>query len=79
MWQFENFKNSRWRTTAILKIIISSYFNKTSSDFDEILYTTAECDSNEMYYNYYYKSYSKLPTSPKPEILKFSMADGRDI
>jgi len=32
----------RWRTAAILKIDISPYLSKKSSDFDEILYTTAD-------------------------------------
>jgi len=42
-----NFKNSRWRTAAILKLIKSPYLNEKSSDFDEI-YTTAhlELDSH---------------------------------
>ena len=29
----------RWRTAAILKIVISPYLSEKSSDFDEILYT----------------------------------------
>jgi len=32
----------RWRTTAILKIVISPYLSEKSSDFDEILYTAAD-------------------------------------
>ena len=32
----------RWRTAAILKIVISLYFSEKSSDFDEILYTAAD-------------------------------------
>ena len=31
----------RWRTAAILKIVISPYLSEKSSDFDEILYTAA--------------------------------------
>jgi len=34
------FKNSRWRTAAILKIVKSPYLSEKSSDFDEIWYTT---------------------------------------
>ena len=32
----------RWRTAAILKIVISPYLSEKSSDFDEILYTAAD-------------------------------------
>jgi len=31
----------RWRTAAILKIVISPYLSEKSSDFDEIVYTAA--------------------------------------
>jgi len=31
----------RWRTAAILKIVIPPYLSEKSSDFDEILYTAA--------------------------------------
>jgi len=37
----------RWRTAAILKIIISPYLSKKSSDFDEILYTAADFELDE--------------------------------
>jgi len=37
----------RWRTAAILKIVISPYLNEKSSDFDEILYTTADVELGE--------------------------------
>jgi len=42
-----NFKNSRWRSAAILKLIKLPYLNEKLSDFDEI-YTTAhlELDSH---------------------------------
>jgi len=43
----ENFKNSRWRTAAILKIVISPYLGEKSSDFDEILYTAADFELDE--------------------------------
>jgi len=37
-----NFENPRWRTAAILKIIISPYLSENSSDFNEIWYTTSD-------------------------------------
>jgi len=37
----------RWRTAAILKIDISTYLSKKSSDFHEILYTTADFELDE--------------------------------
>jgi len=37
-----HFQNSRWRTVAILKIVLSPYLGEKSSDFDEILYTAAD-------------------------------------
>ena len=38
---------SRWRTAAILKIDISPYLSKKSSDFDEILYAVADFELDE--------------------------------
>jgi len=43
----ENFQNSRWRTAAILKIVISPYLSEKSSDFDQILYTAADFELDE--------------------------------
>jgi len=37
----------RWRTAAILKIIISPYLSQKSSDFDEIFYTAAGFELDE--------------------------------
>ena len=37
----------RWRTAAILKIIISPYLSEKSSDFHEILYTAADFEQDE--------------------------------
>jgi len=37
----------RWRTAAILKIGISTYLSKKSSDFHEILYTAAGFELDE--------------------------------
>jgi len=42
-----SFENSNWRTTAILKIVLSPYFSEMSSDFDEILYFVADWVYNE--------------------------------
>jgi len=38
---------SRWRTAAILKIDISPYLSKKSSNFDEILYTATDFELDE--------------------------------
>jgi len=40
-------QNSRWRTAAILKIVISPYLSEKSSDFEEILYTAADFEHDE--------------------------------
>jgi len=37
----------RWRTVAILKIVISPYLSEKSSDFDEILYIAADFELDE--------------------------------
>jgi len=37
----------RWRTAAILKIVISPYLSEKSSAFDEILYTAADFELDE--------------------------------
>jgi len=37
----------RWRTAVILKVDISPYLRKKSSDFDEILYTAADFELDE--------------------------------
>jgi len=37
----------RWRTAAILKIVISPYLSEKSCDFDEILYTAADFELDE--------------------------------
>jgi len=37
----------RWRTAAILKIVISPYYSAKSSDFHEILYTAADYELDE--------------------------------
>ena len=37
----------RWRTAAILKIVISPYLSEKSSNFDEILYAAADFELDE--------------------------------
>jgi len=37
----------RWRTAAILKVVISPYLSEKSSDFDEMLYTAADFELDE--------------------------------
>jgi len=39
----------RWRTAAILKIVISPYLKEKSSDFHEILYTAADFELDEFH------------------------------
>jgi len=36
MTKVPDFENSRWRTAAILKMVLSLYLSRESSDFDEI-------------------------------------------
>jgi len=37
----------RWRTAAILKIVISPYLSEKSSAFDEVLYTADDFELDE--------------------------------
>jgi len=37
----------KWRTAAILKIVISPYLSEKLSDFDEFLYTAADLEMGE--------------------------------
>ena len=41
----------RWRTAAILKIVISPYLSEKSSDFDEILYAAADFELDKRHVN----------------------------
>jgi len=43
MTKIPNFENSRWRTVAILKIVLSLYLSRKSSDFNDIWYVDADC------------------------------------
>ena len=45
MTKIPNFEHSRWRTAAILKIVLSLYLSGKSSDFNEIWYADADYDS----------------------------------
>jgi len=44
MTKSANFRNPRWLTAAILKIVKSPYLSEKSSDFDEIRYTIANVE-----------------------------------
>jgi len=65
MTKKQNFENSRWRTAAILKIVLSLYLSRKSSDFNEIWYADADCAS---------KVVNKIS-----KFCKLKMADGRHI
>ena len=43
MTKIPNVENSRWRTAAILKIVLSLYLNRKTSDFNEIWCVDADC------------------------------------
>ena len=45
MTKILNFENSRWRTAAILKIVLSLYLSRKSSDFNEIWCANTNVDS----------------------------------
>ena len=70
MTKIPNFENSRWRTAAILKIVLSPYLSRKSSDFNEVWYTDADYDSKVGLTKYQNFSNSKC---------QFKMADGRHI
>jgi len=42
--KMSNFENPTWRTAAILKIVIASYFSGESSEFDEVRYADANLE-----------------------------------
>ena len=42
MTEIPNFENSRWRMAAILKMVLSLYFSRKSSDLNEIWYADAD-------------------------------------
>jgi len=50
----------RWRTSAILKIIIWPYLSEKSSDFDEILYTAADIELDERHVALAYLSWDQM-------------------
>jgi len=45
--KMSNFENPTWRTAAILKIVISPYLSRESSEFDEICYVDANFDQGD--------------------------------
>jgi len=53
MTKIPNFENSRWRTAAILKIALSLYLSRKSSDFNEIWCADADCVSKVGYLTKY--------------------------
>src|SRR5262252_1536185 len=55
MTKIPNFETSRWRTAAILKIVLSLYLSRKSSDFNEIWYA----DGGESAFTYYGSSFSQ--------------------
>jgi len=55
MTKIPNFENSRWRTVAILKIVLSLYLSRKSSDFNEIWCADADFDSKVDYLTKYQK------------------------
>ena len=67
MTKIPNFVNSRWRTAAILKIVLSLYLSQKSSDFNEIWSADVDYDSKIGFLTKCQKNF------------KFKMADGRHI
>ena len=68
MTKIANFENSRWRMAAILKIVLSLYLSRKSSDFNEIWYADADLDSKV-----------GLLLNKIPKFFKLKMAAGRHI
>ena len=56
MTKIPNFENARWRTAAILKIVLSLCLSRKSSDFNEIWYVDADCASKVGYLTKYKKN-----------------------
>ena len=55
MTTMPNFETSRWRPAAILKIVLSLYLSRKSSDFNEIWYAYG----GESAFTYYGSSFSQ--------------------
>ena len=53
MTKIPNFEDSRWRTAAILKIVLSLYLSRKSSDFNKIWCVDADCASKVGYLTKY--------------------------
>ena len=59
MTEISNFENSTWRKAAILKMFVSLYLSRVSSDFNEIRFADANFGSNSSHvakYNFFCKS-----------------------
>jgi len=67
MTKIPNFENSRWQTAAILKMVLSVYLSRESSDFDEIWCADSNFGSKNGHMLIYKKN------------MKFKMADSRHI
>ena len=76
------FENSRWRTAAILKIVLWLYLSRKSSDFNEIWYADADCVSRKQNTNilqiqnggrppYWKSSFGYISTNDYPINAKF--------
>jgi len=53
MTEIPNYENSRWQTAAILKIVLSLYLCRKSSDFNEIWQANADYVSKVGYFTKY--------------------------
>ena len=53
MTKIPNFENSRWLTAAILKMVLSLYLSRKSSDLNEIWYADADYASKVGYLTIY--------------------------
>jgi len=66
-WQkLQLFKNPRWRTAAILKIVKSPHLSQKSSDFDDIWYSTSDIEPDDSHgnknWNFYNARWRRPPS-----------------
>ena len=71
MTKIPNFENSRWRTAAILKIVISLYLGRKSSDLNEIWDADTDCASKVGYLTKYQKKF-QIQNGGRPPYWKSS-------
>ena len=71
MTKIPNFENSRWRTAAILKIVLSLYLSRKSSDFNEIWCADEDYDSKVGYLTKYHKIF-QIQNGGRPPYWKSS-------